>query len=298
MAFMFKIPLLIFHIVKEHFLLKKIIRKHNIDIVISDNRFGLWNRKVKTVYITHQLRIKFPRLAAFAEPVGMAIHRLFINKYDYCFIPDLPDSPDFSGILSHGCTLPPHAMFIGILSRFSASDRLSDLPDEIRIPYDTVILSGPEPQKSLLKKMLISSLKDSDTTTVFLCAEPASKTDIIQENSHIICYTHLSTSMMKQVIVNSRHVITRSGYSSVMELLSLGRSALLIPTPGQTEQEYLADYLSKRGLFTCLKQKELKTKKPTDFIEMPNLKSIIMESGHLLNKALDKLLDETTEKRQ
>ena len=115
---LFKTPLLLFHIFREHFRLKRIISEYSIDIVISDNRFGLWNRKIKTVYITHMPLIPFPKPLQFLEFIGISLHRVIIRKYSFCFIPDLPGEINVTGRLSHGIRLPDNVRYIGILSRF------------------------------------------------------------------------------------------------------------------------------------------------------------------------------------
>ncbi len=119
-ALFLQTPVLFYHIISEHFRLKRIIRKYRIEIVISDNRFGLWNRKIKTVYVTHQLRIPFPKILRIFEFTGIMLHRAVIKKYSFCFIPDLPDNTiNLSGRLSHDIKFPENAMYIGILSRFT-----------------------------------------------------------------------------------------------------------------------------------------------------------------------------------
>ncbi|MBI5010870.1 MAG: hypothetical protein HZB98_14740, partial [Bacteroidia bacterium] len=152
LSVMLNLPKLIFHITREHFRLKKIISDYMVDIVISDNRFGLWNRQKKSVYITHMPRIPFPKPFRFLEPAGILLHRLIINRYDFCYIPDLPGEKNVSGRLSHGLRLPDNVRYIGILSRFSNMIKTESKADESN--YNTVILSGPRSQKELLKKKL------------------------------------------------------------------------------------------------------------------------------------------------
>ncbi len=287
-SLLLKIPVLVFHILSEHLRLKKIIRKYKIDIVISDNRFGLWNRKIKSVYVTHQLRIPFPGKLKIFELTGIWFHRFFIKKYSLCFIPDLPGEPNLSGRLAHDVDLPENARFIGILSRFT--DRLPS-PGEKKIgfPHNTLILSGPEPQRGIFRKKLIEILKNMESPAVVLEGKPDTFPEE-KRTGNITFYNHLSSGDMQEMIRSSNYIITRSGYTIVMELISLNRSALLIPTPGQTEQEYLAEYLSSKGWFAFVPQKSLgqglvlSTGKPVNSAEM------LTESRILLEKALDELL--------
>jgi hypothetical protein len=284
-----KIPLLAYHIVLEHARLKKIIREHEIDIVISDNRFGLWNRSVKTVYVTHMPLIPFPKKMKFLEDAGVFVHRQIIRKYDHCFIPDLPGPINISGRLSHGIRLPRNVRYIGILSRFSLTKHSPS--DNSAVPYNTVILSGPEPQKEILKQKLISLFKDREPLTVMLEGKPGDPEEI-NRTGNIILFNHLPSDIMRDIISGSGAIISRSGYTTVMDLLSLNRSALLIPTPGQTEQEYLAEYLSEQGLFSTISQSSLNKE-----ISFPAKKSLqtsglCKESRILLHEALRELSEE------
>ena len=254
-----KSPSLIYHIIKEHIELPKIIRKCGADLVLSDNRFGLWSSLVPTIYMTHQVRIRFPRWTLFLEPLGCAIHKFFIKRYDYCLIPDLPGDNNLSGELSHCVKMPVNASYIGLLSRFTNVNPSPDLPKGVNEIHDTVILSGPEPQKTILKSSIMKAYADSNIQVVILGAEP-DLDDSSYYDGRFIMFNHLPTAEMKKVILSSREIITRSGYSTVMELASMNRSALLIPTPGQTEQEYLAKRLSEKGWFTSINQKELSAK--------------------------------------
>ena len=289
LALLLKTPLLLYHIILEHFRLKRIIRKHAIDIVISDNRFGLWNRKVKTVYVTHMPLIPLPKPLRFLEFFGILLHRAVIKKYSLCFIPDLPGELNVSGRLSHGIKLPDNVRYIGILSRFiSMGPYLQENP--VKFQHNTVILSGPEPQREIFKQKLVTLLKDKEPMTVMLEGRPDKMREIVR-SGNIINYNHLPASEMKEMITGSKSIITRSGYTTIMELVSLNCSALLIPTPGQTEQEYLAEYLSEKEWFSTISQSEIKAG-----IFLPSNKAvwsgeIIEQSSMLLTEALKELLE-------
>jgi UDP:flavonoid glycosyltransferase YjiC (YdhE family) len=285
-----KIPGLIYHIIVEHGKLKRIIRENEIDIVISDNRFGLWNRNIKTVYVTHQLRIPFPKAFRLFEFIGVTLHRAVIRKYSFCFIPDLPGEMNLSGRLSHGIKLPVNAMYIGILSRFEGINS-APVDSPVSGEHNTVILSGPEPQRTLLKQKLTLMLKNRLPKSVMLGGKP----DLVSaatESDNIIYYNHLPAVAMKQIIAGSKVIITRSGYSAIMELISLNRTAILIPTPGQTEQEYLARYLSEKGWFTSVLQKDIKEEMPDIISHTAPGYEIMTASRRLLEAALKKLSED------
>lgn len=285
------IPVLLFYIIAEHYRLNKVIRKNPIDIVISDNRFGLWNKKIKTVYVTHQLRILFPKVFRIFEFIGLGLHRVIINKYDHCFIPDLPGRVNLSGRLSHGIRLPANAIYTGILSRFSSAGPMQVSLMTVN-KYNLVIMSGPEPQRSLLRQKLEHLFENYETSTVFLGGDPSCNTMEIKKGN-LIYYNHLPTDKMKEMIHKSEYIITRAGYTSIMELISLNRTALLIATPGQTEQEYLARHLQENGWFKTIRQKDLKNGLALSGASiLPPFTEIISESRRLLEEALKKLSEQ------
>lgn len=282
------LPVLTLHTIREHNQLKKIIKEYNIDIVISDNRFGLWNRDIRTLYITHMPRIPFPSFFRFLEFTGVLLHRMIIRRYSLCFIPDLPGEPNVSGRLSHGIKLPANVRYIGLLSRFQETEGASSDSQETA-RHNTVVLSGPEPQREILRKQLADILKDREPVTVFLGGKPAGCEKMIREGN-IIWHDHLNASAMRDTILTSDSIITRAGYTSVMELISLGCRALLIPTPGQTEQEYLARSLSEKGWFASVSQKNIR---PEGILVSKGAswpEDLITQSKVYLEKAIEELL--------
>ncbi len=247
---LFQIPKIVFRIIWEHNKLKSIIKQHYIDVVISDNRFGLWNNNIRSIYITHQLFIKTPGGNAWQEKLLKKIHFWFISKFDVCWIPDLPGEINLSGELSRKFAVPENAKFIGLLSGFYASVK----PAEIE--YDIcVLISGPEPQRTIFQDLLIGQIKNTSLHVVVILGKPSeTKAKIREENNTIISF--LSPAEIREYFCKSKYVIARSGYSTIMDLAATGRKALLIPTPGQPEQEYLAVYLEKKKLFfTCRQDK-------------------------------------------
>ena len=284
-----KTPVLVYHIILEHYRLKKIIHDHSVDIVISDNRFGLWNRRIKTVYVTHQLLIPMPKLFAWLEFTGVIFHRMVISRYSLCFIPDLPGELNVSGRLTHSVKLPRNARFIGILSRFTGlPSSVNDNPVSLR--HITVILSGPEPQRGILEQKLTDILKDKGYPAVILGGNPGKPADMIL-NGNIIYFNHLPGPAMKEVITRSESIITRSGYTAIMELISLNCSALLIPTPGQTEQEYLARYLAEKGWFATISQRKTDAGIPLPSTDPKWSSEITRWSKILLENALEEMSD-------
>jgi uncharacterized protein (TIGR00661 family) len=284
LVILFRLPLLLWHTILEHHRLKKIIKDYSIDIIVSDNRIGLWNSKIKSVFVTHQLRIPFPFPFRFLEPAGRYIVRSIIKKYTLCFIPDLPGDLNVSGRLCHGFRLPENVRFIGILSRFGNQP----FSDNLNLSGYVIILSGPEPQRSLLRQKLTSIVMAQDVPVVILLGEPGKPDDPFRKGNFTY-YNHLSSGETINLLRKSEGIISRSGYTTIMELISLRKSALLIPTPGQTEQEYLADYLSDKGWFNTVKQNSISENMDikTGSGNMPE--GIMEESEKLLAAALSEL---------
>ena len=288
LAVLLQIPLLIYYVVLEHIRLKGIIRENSIDIVISDNRFGLWNSKVKTVYITHQLKIPFPKGFRFLEGTGAWLHRLIIRNFDYCFIPDLPGETNLSGRLSHNTTLPGNERYIGILSRFSD---IKEMPDQAVTDreYKLVILSGPEPQRSIIQEKLEDIFAGRNEMIYFLEGKPGNKEQRIAKKN-MIFFSHMTSAEMARLIRGASSIICRSGYSTIMDLVSTGSSAILVPTPGQTEQEYLSEYLYEKDMFRYISQKELNSHSINIKPNTQGYLEMISDSRILLEKALNELL--------
>ena len=288
-ALLFRTPLLLFHIFREHYRLKRIIKDYTIDIVISDNRFGLWNRKIKTAYITHMPLIPFPKPFRFLEFIGIFLHRQIIRKYSLCLIPDLPGEINLTGRLSHGLRLPENVRYAGILSRFGDTIQLPE-GNPLPIKHNTVILSGPEPQRSIFRQGVLKLLRDEKILTLILEGHPGKGNEIKMHENFAFC-NHLASPEMKQVLISSEKIITRAGYSTIMELVSLNRRALLVPTPGQTEQEYLGEFLSSKGLFSSCPQKYLNGKHFPEPGDKAWPAEINEQSSILLEKALGELLE-------
>ncbi len=250
------IPKILFGICKEHKLLKYIINIYNIDVVISDNRYGLWNKNIKSIFITHQIMIKCPKSIKFIEFFLFHLSKFFITKYDECWVPDYKGSINLSGDLSHKYKAPSNTYFIGPLSRFY-SDNDKSLEHEIK--YDLlVILSGPEPQRTILEEKILFQLKNKCSKLNTVIARGITEEDKqynISENIKV--FSHLESEKMKYYIQRSNLIVCRPGYSSIMDIIALGKNAVFIPTQGQTEQEYLSEYYLNKNIFFTTSQNNL-----------------------------------------
>lgn len=230
----------------EHEALNKIIHEYNIDIVISDNRYGCWNPKTKNIFITHQLMIKSP----FGENLLHKIVSKYISKFHECWVPDHEKEPNLSGDLSHKYPISETTFFIGPLSRFKTDQHQQE------IEYDVMaILSGPEPQRTIFERIVSEQLFKSGLRSLIVFGLPE-KTKKIEQKGNVTMISHLNSDEMEQMINRSKLIIARSGYSTIMDLSALQKKAIFIPTPGQTEQEYLAKELFKKQIAYYQKQSE------------------------------------------
>jgi len=286
LVILFYFPLFIYHTLIEHIRLKKLIVEHDIEIVISDSRPGLWNRKIKTVLITHMIRIPFPAKLRILENLPLPFSRIAIKKFTFCYIPDFPGEFNLSGSLSHGFHLPDNARYIGILSRFLKEPHALATKKEL---FCTAIMSGPSPQKEIFTELTSRILKESEEVSTIMAGIP--EAEFIKREGNLITYNHLTNKEMLNTIMHSKIILSHSGYTTVMELFSIGRSAILVPTPGQAEQEYLAEYLSSKGWFKTIKQKHLCKEVLTEYIEplLPDFPA--EENKKLLLTALNELFE-------
>ncbi len=250
---LFSSPKIVFKIYQEHQALEKIIDEYKIDTVISDNRYGLWNKNVKCIFMTHQIMIKSTNQLKFLEPILYRINKWFIKHYDECWIPDYAGENNLSGDLSHQYPLPHNAKFIGPLSRFTAHSPTSSLREEGQKLL--ILLSGPEPQRTILEKKIMEQLTTIKIKTTIVRGTPG-LTEKLNAPNHVTLYSHLETNQMQEAILNAQIILCRSGYSTIMDLAVLNKKAVFIPTPGQTEQEYLASYHAAKGNAIYFKQDE------------------------------------------
>ncbi len=240
------VPSIISAVKKERRLVTQIIENENIIGVISDNRFGVLSKKVPSVYITHQLNV----LSGKTSFITSKIHQIIIEQFNECWVPDVEQEPNFSGNLGHFNEPNLNLKYLGILSRFQYQ--------KLEIKYDLlVLLSGPEPQRTLLENKLLIELKNYKGTILFVRGVLNIKPKFIETNNFKVV-DYLLSSELEKAINQSKIVLARSGYSTIMDLAALGKKAFFIPTPGQFEQEYLAEILNKKFIAPFATQQDFK----------------------------------------
>ncbi len=238
-----QLPKIIFAIRKEKKWLKNFVAKTRIDAIISDNRYGLHHPGIPSVLITHQLVIKGP--SALVEKLLQRLHYRLIELFDACWVPDFRHSVNLAGDLSHPGMLPKITLeYLGGLSRLN-------VPVAVKKEYDVLaVISGPEPQRTLLEKKLLKELASYRGKVLLVRGLPADNREL-PSVGNIILKNHLPATELAAAFAQSEYIISRSGYTTVMDIFKLRKKAALVPTPGQTEQEYLADHLERQGW--CIK---------------------------------------------
>ncbi len=238
--------------------LSALIPEHDIRAVISDNRYGLYSQDIYSVFLGHQMMLRMPGLLGVSEYFVHKLHLYFMSGFHTCWIPDFPDPPYLSGDLAHRYRLPSNYHYVGSLSRFGDEPLLEPAvyqQTESEITPDIlVILSGPEPQRSILEERLLSQLVGSPYTALIVrgVSESNRRKTV---NSRITLLDYANRWVLQQLILKAKVIICRPGYSSIMDLAAAGKKAIFIPTPGQTEQEYLAWYHYQAGHYYYAPQK-------------------------------------------
>ncbi|TPD68393.1 glycosyltransferase [Flavobacterium microcysteis] len=239
-------PKMIDAILQEKKTIRQWIDEYDIAGIISDNRLGVYSKKIPSVFITHQLNV----LTGNTTWISSKVHQHIIKKFNQCWIPDVETKPNLSGKLGHLENPEENIKYIGPLSRLhrKPTDKKYDL---------MVILSGPEPQRGMLEAQLTQEMGQFKGKVVFIKGkiEPEQK---IEQVSNVTYYNFMNTEQLENTFNESEIVLCRSGYTTIMDLAQLGKKAFFIPTPGQYEQEYLAKKLKKEGLVPFAKQEDFK----------------------------------------
>lgn len=252
-----QMPRITYAIRAEQWATERLVREQGISGIISDNRYGCFSRRVPNVVLTHQIHLRVNN-AALQWAANQVLRRA-LRKFDAVWVPDEAGDPNLSGELSHPPLKGLDIKYLGLLSRFSPQPQSST--NSGQVSKIAVILSGPEPQRTVLEQILLEQAMVLPQKFVFVKGKPQFKEhSMVGENVELVSF--LTSSELNELVQSCKWVISRAGYSSLMDLAAIGeKKALLIPTPGQTEQEYLGDTLARKGLFVCQKQSEIDLKK-------------------------------------
>ena len=229
--------------------LKKQMLQQKWDIILSDNRPGLYHNKAYNIYMTHQLQIH-SGLGEIADGIASKLHRQFIKKFDEIWIPDVEKPHRLAGKLSINQLQKKSVGYIGLLSR------MENMPITERKYNLMLLLSGPEPQRTILENILLDQINDENGKLILIRGSnrPLQRASM-PRNIEVIDLA--DTQTVNQKMQESEHIICRSGYTTLMDLMKMKKKALLIPTPGQGEQEYLADHAVSHNYFPVMQQNKI-----------------------------------------
>jgi len=258
---------------KEQKIIADYVEKENVVGIISDNRFGVYHKETPSVYITHQLHV-FSGITTF---FSSKLHQRIISKFDACWVPDSIGKKSLSGKLSNMGFSKTPVSYLGNICRL--------ILEENTYIYDLlVLLSGPEPQRTLFEENLFLQLENYKGKVLFVRGVLDNKVlNSASKNQEIV--NCLQTTELQYVINSSKLVLCRSGYSTIMDLAKLKKKAFFVPTPGQAEQEYLAKYLEQKKIAPFCNQEQFdlsmlsKINKYSGFVEnyQPELNTGLLE---------------------
>lgn len=230
------LPKMLEAIREEKRIVKKWIEKYQIDGIISDNRLGVFSKKISSVFITHQLNV----MTGNTTWITSKLHQHIIKKYNACWVPDINSQLNLTGKLGHLENDSLKVRYLGPLSRMHKM--------ALPIQYDLmIILSGPEPQRGMLEAHLKEEVKRFQGKVVFIKGIIESE-QVKEQIENVTYYNFMKTRQLEQTFNESKKVLCRSGYTTIMDLVKLNKKAFFIPTPGQYEQIYLAEKLQEEGL--------------------------------------------------
>ncbi len=262
--------------------LNRLIKELSIDAIISDNRYELFGTGIPTIFITHQLNIQTKGIQILAKPIINMIINGFLRKFDEIWVPD-DSNHTFSGLLSETNKYRDKIHFVGVLSRFQQGKLESNEGFEI-----LAIMSGPEPQRSLFERLVVKQLAAINKPSAILQGKPG--TGSIEEIGGVTLIPHANDDDFANLVNSAKIIISRPGYSTIMDLAQFGKSGIFVPTPGQTEQEYLAKKLNSENRAVVAFQNKLDIAQSIELIKLqkgishePDSSVLTQRISHLLN---------------
>jgi UDP:flavonoid glycosyltransferase YjiC (YdhE family) len=270
--------------------LRELLDKEPVKAIVSDNRYGLCHSRIPSIFITHQLQPK-TGLGTAADAMVRSYLFRFINRFTQCWVPDSRED-GLAGTLSHPPKFPVIPVnYIGLVSRVEQANSQAD-----QVFGLLVLLSGPEPQRSVFEKLVLDQLNDSHSSTLSCVVvrgvdAGASLPSNVPPNVRV--YNVANAEKLSQLIANAQTVLCRSGYTSLMELISRGKKMILVPTPGQTEQEYLAKYFVEKNYAIAFSQVDFSLTTALNMISKKNLTTPVLNS-HLYKHAVTAFYENLT----
>jgi hypothetical protein len=254
-AIILQIPKIVAAIFNEYFWLKRTAKKYQFDLIVSDNRFGFFHKKIKSVFITHQLELQTP--FAWSTRLNQAITYAIIKNYAACWVADMKPPHNLSGNLANPKKIPNTPLwYMNCLSRLQEEADLNLINENKEEATCFLgIVSGPEPQRTLLENILWEQGNALGETFVIIAGLPDHKS-YHKTTAKGTLYHHLNGAALKNEIEKAAYIICRGGYTTLMELIPFQKKLIFIPTPGQTEQAYLGKYWQSKKWAISFSQSE------------------------------------------
>ncbi|KAA0005321.1 MAG: glycosyltransferase [Thermoplasmata archaeon] len=243
-------PMFIRRIEKGLARVTKMLRNERYDVIVSDARYDVYSKRVPSFFISHQMRIMNPLRIKMFERGSELFNLFFFKRFAGVIVPDYADEDNLSGELSHNLYRIDESKlyYVGVLSDFKKKNLRKDIDCLVSI-------TGPEPQRSLLEKKLLSQIRGLDGKIVVTLGKTEKK-DVVKKGD-VEVYSFMTKDEREDVLNRAKLVVSRSGYSTILDLAVIGVKALMIPTPGQIEQEYLGSYHNQRGTFYSVDQEKV-----------------------------------------
>ena len=240
-------PVMLAAIERETVLFRRLLAKQKFDLILSDNRFRIRSDDTPSFCIAHQLRFMTPPKLRFFEFLTEFFNWLYLRPFDRIIVPDAADdTQNLSGRMSHQMRWlkGDKVYYSGVVARM-------DVPEDVDL---FISISGPEPQRTELERIVLEHVGQVKLDRIVITLGKPEVKEVRKINDHITVYGYLDRAGQQEMMNRARLVVCRSGYTTVMELAELGKKALMIPTPGQTEQEYLGRYYAERGFYHSVSQ--------------------------------------------
>jgi len=248
-----QIPSFLAHIRQERRWAEAFVRTHGVRAVLSDNCYGCAVPGVPSVLVSHQLQLPVPALLEGAARAAVA---RWAAAFDALWVPDIePGEGSLSGALADA-HVHPHTAYVGVLSRLAphaVQRSLGDVPKP-RTWVKVGMVSGVEPHRSLMEKALRAWMAGTEGPCLVVAGKPGGGVHV---DGNVTTWCDPTDTELAHALQEAETVVCRSGYSSQLDLAALGVRAILVPTPGQPEQEFLAQLWAQRFGFTTVRQRDL-----------------------------------------
>ena len=247
-----QIPRILKRIHKEHLLCEEVVSKFSPDLIFSDHCYGAYHKNICSIFLSHQIYFATPYWLRIFDFIPAQFNFVHHKNFSNLLIPDISNQNGgfISGQLSRLPSNKEGYNYVGILSSFVRKDHFNEDIDVL------ISISGPEPQRTIFEKIILKQVENIDGKVVVLLGKSEQVTsEKLSKNLEI--YSHLPRSEMEDLFNRTKLIVSRPGYTTFMELAELGKKALFIPTPGQTEQLYLARRALEKKWFFSVGQNEI-----------------------------------------